>query len=162
MIEGELVQPELSFIRIYLNQTLDSAEDLNLIIAQKSVVANEDLPPMIIHSGTKRGARDAIEVVRKAQGQPANASNVNRKCIRRYDSVTSKNDEVKDAREYREGKYSIISATSAIGLGKNWTRVKIVVIMGDMEPSDSNQMAGTAGRGNPDGLVVLFVHSNVP
>lgn len=162
MIQGELVRPELRFIRIYLNHTLESAEDLNLIIAHKSIVSNENLPPMIIYSGTRNATMNVMEQVCKARGVPNDASNGDNDCIRRYHSVTSENDKLKNAKEYGEGKFPILSATSALGLGQNWPRVRIVVIMGAMDPSDSNQMAGRAGRGGDEGLVILFVQSNMP
>lgn len=162
MIQGELVRPELRFIRIYLNHPLDSAEDLKLIVPHKSVVSNENLTPMIIYSGTRHATMNVIETVSKARGQPMDASNGNNNCIRRYHSVTSNNDKLRNVRDYGEGKYPILSATSALGLGQNWTRVRIVVIMGAMDPSDSNQMAGRAGRGDLDGLVILFVQPNMP
>lgn len=162
MIHGELVRPELRFIRLYLTRTLDSAEDLDQIIPHKDVVSNEDLPPMIIYSGTRNATMNVIETVCKARGHPNETGNGNNTCIRRYHSVNSENDKIKNAKDYGEGKYPILSATSALGLGQNWPRVRIVVIMGAMDPSDSNQMAGRAGRGDGDGLVILFVQPNMP
>lgn len=130
MINGELVRPELRFIRIYLTRTLESADDLDRIVPHKSVVSNRDLPPMIIYSGTRNATMNVIETVCETRGQPTDASDGNNTCIRRYHSVTSENDKLKNAGEYGEGKYPILSATSALGLGQNWPRVRIVVIMG--------------------------------
>ncbi|KAH9812040.1 hypothetical protein DFH28DRAFT_899622 [Melampsora americana] len=140
MISGKLSRPELRFSPIYLNHTLESAEDLDLIIPHKSVVANEDLPPII----TQNATLDVIETVCKACGQPMDSSNGNRNCIHRYHSVTSNENKVKNARVYGEVQYPMILATSALGLGQNSPCVRIVVIMGAMDPSDSNTMAGRA------------------
>lgn len=164
MIQGELTRPELRFIRLYLTETVDSAEGLSAIIPHESIVTNDELTPMIIYSGTRNRTLTVMEVVSKACGQPDDYKNPKSKCIRRYHSVTGDQDKITRAKDYGEGKFPILSATSALGLGQNWPRVKIVVIMGAMDPSDSNQMAGRAGRGRggDEGLVILFVQRNIP
>lgn len=163
MVQGELTRPELRFIRLYLTEPIDSAEDIGSIIPHDSIVSNEDLPPMIIYSGTRNRTLTVMEVVSKARGQPEEYKNPKSNCIRRYHSVTGDIDKVTRAEEYGQGRFPILSATSALGLGQNWPRVKIVVIMGAMDPSESNQMAGRAGRGRSgdEGLVIFFVQPNM-
>lgn len=98
-----------------------------------------------------------MESVCKARGNQDDAYNGNSGCIRRFSSVTGDKDKSTPAKEYGEGKFPIFSSTSALGLGQNWARVKIVIIMGAMDPSESKQMGGRAGRGGGEGLVVHFV-----
>lgn len=50
------------------------------------------------------------------------------------------------AEEFGKGEFPIFSCTLALRLGQNWKHVKIMVIMGAMDPSESNQMGGQAGR----------------
>lgn len=163
MVQGELTRPELRFIRIYLTHPVDSAEDLSAIIAHEGIVSDQELPPMIIYSGTRNRTLTVMEVVSRARGNPDDYMNPMSTCICRYHSVTGKNDKVKRAQDYGDGTFGILSATSALGLGQNWPRVKVVVIMGAMDPSESNQMAGRAGRGRggEEGLVILFVQPSM-
>lgn len=94
MIQGELTRPELRFIRLYLTETVDSAEDLATIVPHESIVSNNELPPMIIYSGTRNRTLKVMEVVSKARGQPDDYKNPKSKCIRRYHSVTGDQDKV--------------------------------------------------------------------
>lgn len=157
IIQGELTRPELRFIRLYLTHPLDSALDLTRILGHHSKVSNENFPPMLIYSGTQNGTLTAAEVACKARGRPEDAYNGNSEFIRRYHSVTGEKDKITRAKEYGEGRFPVMSSTSALGLGQNWTRVSVVVILGAMDPSQQVQMGGRAGRGDSEGLVILFV-----
>lgn len=161
VIQGELARPELRYIRVYLSRPLDTAEDLSYIIPSETEVSNEELVPMLIYSGTRTGTLTVMEAVCKARGNQEEAYNGNSQCIRRFSSVTGDKDKLTRAKDYGEGKFPIFSSTSALGLGQNWTRVKIVIIMGAMDPSESNQMGGRAGRGDGEGLVIQFVQRNM-
>lgn len=161
LIQGELVRPELQYIRIYLARPLDTAEDLKPIIPSILDVSNKDLPPMLIYSGTQTGTMTVIEAVCNARGTPEDIRNGNSDCIQRFTSVTGDKDKVSRAKYFGEGKFPIFSATSALGLGQNWTRVRVVIVMGAMDPSETNQMGGRAGRGGDEGLVIMFVQSSM-
>lgn len=93
----------------------------------------------------------------KARDDTNSACNGNSTFIRRYHSVTGDKDQLTRVEDYGEGRFPILSCTSALGMGQNWTRVRVVIIMGAMDPAESNQMAGRAGRGTRDGLVIHFV-----
>lgn len=157
VIQGELTRPENRFIRIYLTRPINSAEDLASLFGPQSVISDEEMIPTLIYSGTRNATGVVIDVVCKARGHPDDACNGNSSCICRYHSVTGERDQVKRVQDYGEGKFAILSCTSALGLGQNWTRVKIVIIMGAMDPAESNQMAGRAGRDGQEGLVIHFV-----
>lgn len=161
MIQGELTRPELRFIRIYMTQSLDSAEDVASLFSSSSIVADEELTPTLIYSGTRNGTAAVIAAVCTARGTPEEASNGNSTCIRRFHSVTGELDQLTRIQNFADGKFAIISCTSALGMGQNWTRVQIVVIMGAMDPSESNQMGGRAGRDRKDGLVIQFVQPKI-
>lgn len=81
LIQGELVRPELQYIRIYLARPLDTAEDLKPIIPSILDVSNKDLPPMLIYSGTQTGTMTVIEAVCNARGTPEDIRNGNSDCI---------------------------------------------------------------------------------
>lgn len=163
IIRGELTRPEIRLIRIYLRKPLVSAEDLEILFPHSSDVANVDMIPTIIYSGTRNATLPVMEVVCKARGDPLDAYNGKSDCIRRYHSVTGEKDKIKHVEEFGEGKFPILSATSALGLGQNWPRVRMVIVMGAMDPAESNQMVGRAGRGSSgDGVAIMFVQANMP
>lgn len=163
MIRAELVRPELRYIRLYLTSTLDSAKDLTLIIPHHSRVSNVEMIPMLIYSGTRNATSTVSRVVCEARGTPEDARDGNSSCVRRYHSAIGDKDKILWAQEFGEGKFPIFSCTSALGLGQNWQRVRMVVIMGAMDPSESNQMGGRAGRGKQgSGLVIIFVQRTMP
>lgn len=163
MIRAELTRPEIRFIRVYLRHPLDSAEDLANLVPRASVVPNQDMIPTLIYSGTRNSTLPVIEVVCKSRGDPLDAYNGQSDCIRRYHSVTGEQDQLKRVQDFAEGKYPVISATSALGLGQNWKRIRVVIVMGAMDPAESNQMFGRAARGvGSEGLAILFVQPNMP
>lgn len=163
LIRGELTRPENRLIRIYLKHPLLSAEDLHILIPHASKIANEDMIPTIIYSGTRNATLPVMEVVCKARGNPLDAYNGRSNCIQRYHSVTGEKDKIKHVEEFGQGKFPILSATSALGLGQNWPRVRMVVVMGAMDPAESNQMSGRAGRGSGgNGVAIIFVQPHMP
>lgn len=52
ILRGELTRPEICFIRIYLQHSLNSAQDLATLFPPAALVPNEDMIPTIIYSGT--------------------------------------------------------------------------------------------------------------
>ncbi|KAH9817300.1 hypothetical protein DFH28DRAFT_1157380 [Melampsora americana] len=70
----------------------------------------------------------------KARGKPHDINNGNSKCIRR----------------------------PALELGQNGNQVKIVVIMGAMDPSISYRMGGKAGPDGHSDLVIHSFHTKMP
>lgn len=163
IIRGELTRPEIRLIRIYLKNPLISNQDLSILVPHASDVPNDSMIPTIIYSGTRNATLPVMEVVCKARGDPLDAYNGQSDCIRRYHSVTGEKDKVKHVDDFGEGKYPMLSATSALGLGQNWPRVRMVVVMGAMDPAESNQMFGRAGRGaGGHGLAIMFVQASMP
>lgn len=117
---------------------------------------------MLIYSGTRNATSTVSSVVCEARGTPEESCDGNSSCIRRYHSAIGDQDKIVRAQEFGEGVFPIFSCTSALGLGQNWKRVKIVVIMGAMDPSEANQMGGRAGRGTDEtGLVIIWVQPNM-
>lgn len=161
VIQGELTRPENRFIRVYLTRPINSAEDLACLFGPHSVVSDEEMIPTLIYSGTRNATGVVIDVVCKARGKSEDACNGYSTLIRRYHSVTGDMDQLTRVQEYGEGKFPILSCTSALGLGQNWTRVKICIIMGAMDPAESNQMAGRVGRDGKEGLVIHLVQPSM-
>lgn len=161
-IRGELTRPEIRIIRIYLTKPLTSAEDLARLFGPKTDVSDEETTPTLIYSGTQNNTYNVMEAVCKARGDPDDAYNGNSKFIRRFHAVTGEDDKVTRVDEYAAGKYPVISCTSALGLGTNWKRVRTVVVMGAMDPAESCQMIGRAGRSGNAGLAIILVQPKIP
>lgn len=163
IIRGELTRPEIRLIRIYLKNPLISGEDLTGLFPHAAEVPNDSMIPTIIYSGTRNATLPVMEAVCKARGDPLDAYNGQSHCIRRYHSVTGEKDKVKHVEDFGNGKFPILSATSALGLGQNWPWVRMVIVMGAMDPAESNQMVGRAGRGvGGQGIRILLVQPTMP
>ncbi|EGG09927.1 uncharacterized protein MELLADRAFT_103868 [Melampsora larici-populina 98AG31] len=163
MQTGEMVRPELRYIRVSMSEPLETAEDLLSIIPSETVVSNKELPRMLIYSGTIDRTLGVMRAVCNARGNPDDINNGISDCIRRYHSLTGEEDKKERAREFGvEEKFPILSCTPAFEFGQSFKPVKIVVIMGAMDPSISNLIGGRAGRNVDCGLVIHFVQPNMP
>lgn len=157
LLQGELTRPEIRVIRIYLKHPLKTAEDLLNFFCLKSEIADEKLPPMLIYSGTQDATMTVLKVLNRARGTPEDAMNGNSGFANRYTATTGPKDKCKRATDYANGLLPVMSCTQALGLGQNWTRVRIVFVMGRMNPSDTIQMIGRAGRNGCPGLGIILV-----
>lgn len=118
---------------------------------------------MLIYLGTRNATSTVSRVVCGARGTPDDTRDGNSRCVRKYHSAIGDKDKIVQAEEFGKGEFPIFSCTLALRLGQNWKHVKIMVIMGAMDPSESNQMGGRAGRRKEDcGLVIIFVQPSMP
>ncbi|EGG04868.1 uncharacterized protein MELLADRAFT_108099 [Melampsora larici-populina 98AG31] len=145
-----------------MSKTLNKAEDLFTIIPPESLVSNDKFLQMVIYSRTVDLTLNVMYVVCKARGNPSNINIGNSDCIQHYHSITVEKDKVQQAKEYGEGKFSILSCSPALELGQNQNQVKLIVIMGAMDPSISYQLSGKAGCDGHSGLIVYFVRCKMP
>ncbi|OAV97095.1 hypothetical protein PTTG_26141 [Puccinia triticina 1-1 BBBD Race 1] len=157
MIDGELTRPKIRFIRIKMESTLSSCNDLLRIFAPWTVTPACDLFPMIIYSGTQNRTFQVMKVVNEACNTKNHEYDPNDGFIRRYHSVTSDEDKLKTMEDFGNGKVPVISATMALGLGQNLKRVRCVVHMGRGDPETIVQMVGRCGRDGNVGLGLLFM-----
>lgn len=79
-------------------------------------------------------------------------------CVRRFHTTTCPSDKIQRARDFDEGKFPIMTCTNALGLGQNWTRVRRVFIVGEVDPMEVLQMAGQGGRDSRPAVAFLLVH----
>ncbi|KAA1074687.1 hypothetical protein PGT21_015904 [Puccinia graminis f. sp. tritici] len=157
MIDGELTRPELRLIRITMQSTLSSCDDLLRIFAPCSFTSAADSVPMIIYSGTRNRTFQVMKVVNEAWNTRNHQYDPIDGFIRRYHSVTSDEDKLRVMDDFGAGRVPVISATMALGLGQNLKRVRCVVHMGRGDPAAIGQMVGRCGRDGNIGLGLLFM-----
>lgn len=130
ILQGELTRPELRLIRIQLKHPLKSAKDLLDFFALKSDIPDNNLTPMLIYSATQDSTRTVLKVLNIARGTPGDVMNGNSLFANRYTATTGPKDKIKRADDYAKGLFPLMSCTQALGLGQNWTRVRMVFVMG--------------------------------
>ncbi|EFP85006.2 uncharacterized protein PGTG_11175 [Puccinia graminis f. sp. tritici CRL 75-36-700-3] len=157
MINGELTRPEIRFIRVYMDSTLSSCDDLLRLFAPHTKTAAEDSVPMIIYSGTRNRTFQVMKVVNEARHTQKHEYDPNDQFIRRYHSVTGDEDKARTVEDFGNAQVPVISATMALGLGQNLKRVRCVVHMGRGDPAAIVQMVGRCGRDGNVGLGLLFM-----
>lgn len=112
---------------------------------------------MLIYSATQNATLTVLEVANTARDTVDDIYNGNSLFGNRFTSVTGSKDKIKRAADYSQGVFPLMSCTQALGLGQNWTRVRVVFVMGRMNPSDTIQMIGRAGRNGQAGLGIILV-----
>ncbi|KAA1122445.1 hypothetical protein PGTUg99_037613 [Puccinia graminis f. sp. tritici] len=157
MVDGELTRPEIRFIRIYMDSTLSSCDDLLRIFAPQSTTRAEDAVPMIIYSGTRNRTFQVMKVVNEARETKRHEYDPKDGFIRRYHAVTGDQDKEGTIGDFGKGSVPVISATMALGLGQNLKRVRCVIHMGRGDPAAIVQMVGRCGRDGNVGLGILFM-----
>ncbi|EHS62644.1 uncharacterized protein PGTG_22549 [Puccinia graminis f. sp. tritici CRL 75-36-700-3] len=157
LIDGELTRPEIRLIRVSMQSTLKSCDDLLRIYAPQTVAPADQVVPTIIYSGTRNGTFQVMRVVNEARHTKWHEYDPLDSFIRRFHSVTGDEDKTENMADYAKGKYPVISATMALGLGQNLKRVRCVIHMGRGDPSSIVQMVGRCGRDGKSGLGILFM-----
>ncbi|POV98606.1 hypothetical protein PSTT_14305 [Puccinia striiformis] len=140
MIDGELTRPEIRFIRIYMDSTLTSCNNLLRIFAPHTHTPANQAVPMIIYSGTRNRTFQVMKVVNKARNTKKHEYDPCDGFIRRYHAVTGEEEKERTIKDFGNDKVPVISATMALGLGQNLKRVRCVVHMGRGDPATIVQM----------------------
>ncbi|POW00185.1 hypothetical protein PSTT_13303 [Puccinia striiformis] len=99
----------------------------------------------------------SLEVLDKARGSGDAAEDPDSTFARRFHSITGNLGKVDVAEDFGAGKFPIVSATMALGLGQNWSRVRSVIHMGRGDPAAICQMLGRCGRDGRPGVAIMFV-----
>ncbi|KAA1139188.1 hypothetical protein PGTUg99_037228 [Puccinia graminis f. sp. tritici] len=157
MLRGELTRPEIRFIRVTMDWSMVSCNDLLDLYAPKASTPDDKVVPTIIYSGTRHRTMNVLKVLDQARGTPDEADNPDSSFARRFHSITGSLGKVDVADDFAAGKYPIISSTMALGLGQNWSRVRSVIHMGRGDPAAICQMLGRCGRDGRPGVAIMFV-----
>jgi superfamily II DNA helicase RecQ len=152
ILKGELTCPEIWIVRVAMEGLLQSCADLSNLYAPASEVPNDQVPPTLIYSGTRRKTGKVLEVLAAARGTPDDASNARSKLARRYHSCTGKNDKTLCVEDFGNERFPVVSCTLALGMGQNWKRVQSLITMGRADPSATCQMIGWCGRDGKPGF----------
>ncbi|POV94688.1 hypothetical protein PSTT_16696 [Puccinia striiformis] len=155
MIDGELTRQEIRFIRIYMDSTLTSCDDLLRIFAPHTHTPANQAVPMIIYSGTRNRTFQVMKVVNEARNTKKHEYNPCDGFIRRYHTVTGEEEKERTIEDFGNNKVPVISATMALGLGQNLKRVCCVVHMGRGDPAAIVQMVGRCGRDGNPGMMMI-------
>ncbi|KAA1099874.1 ATP-dependent DNA helicase sgs1 [Puccinia graminis f. sp. tritici] len=157
IIRDELTRCEIRIVRINMSHSLASNLDLLDVFPTRDTTPDEDLVPTLIYSGTRTRTLTVLQVLDMARGTPGSCYNPRNSFARRFHSCTGEKDKVSCVEDYANGRFPMISATMALGLGQNWKRVRSVIHMGRGDPANIAQMIGRCGRDGKPGLAILFV-----
>ncbi|KAA1078186.1 ATP-dependent DNA helicase sgs1 [Puccinia graminis f. sp. tritici] len=124
MVDGELTRPEIRFIRVKMESTLSSCDDLLRIFAPHTTTPASKAVPMIIYSGTRNRTFQVMKVVNEARDTKKHEYDPQDPFIRRYHAVTGDEDKERTITDFGADKVPVISATMALGLGQNLKRVR--------------------------------------
>ncbi|OAV90352.1 hypothetical protein PTTG_28353 [Puccinia triticina 1-1 BBBD Race 1] len=142
IFQGELTQPEIQIVRITMEKSLASSLDLIKVFPLSKDVANKDLVPTLVYSGSRNRTLTVMDVIDRACETPNASLDPHNTCVRRYHSCTGDLDKARCAEEFANQAFPIISATMALGLGQNWKRIRMVAHMGQGDPAQIAQMIG--------------------
>ncbi|KNF03377.1 hypothetical protein PSTG_03318 [Puccinia striiformis f. sp. tritici PST-78] len=157
LIKGELTRPEIRIIRVPMAKSLASSLDAIKLIPSSRNVADDEMVPTLVYSGSRNRTMTLMEVISLGRETPGSADTPDSKCVRRFHSCTGDEDKVTCAADFAAGKFPVISCTMALGLGQNWKRVRMVSHVGRGDPANICQMIGRCGRDGNNGLAVMFM-----
>ncbi|KAA1069137.1 ATP-dependent DNA helicase sgs1 [Puccinia graminis f. sp. tritici] len=157
IIQAELTRPEIRIIRVKMEKSLASSLNVIKLFPSHHHVADANMVPALIYSGSRKQALTVMEVIDRARETPGGASIPNSGCVRRFHSCTGDDDKLTCAEDFAAGKFPLISCTMALGLRQNWKQVWMVAHMGRGNPANVCQMIGRCGRDGKAGLAVMFV-----
>ncbi|EFP81779.2 uncharacterized protein PGTG_08028 [Puccinia graminis f. sp. tritici CRL 75-36-700-3] len=157
MIDGELTRPEIRFVRIYMEATLSSCDDLLRVFAPHTTTPAAMAVPTIIYSGTRNRTFQVMKVVNEARDTKMHEYGPKDEFILRFHAVTGDQDKNQTISNFGAASVPVISATMALGLGQNLKRVRCVIHMGRGDPPAIVQMVGRCGRDGNVGLGLLFM-----
>ncbi|KAH9442979.1 hypothetical protein Pst134EB_027329 [Puccinia striiformis f. sp. tritici] len=157
---GELTRPEIRILRVPMANSLASALDLIKVFPSHKDVADDQMVPALVYSGSRNRTLTVLEVIDRARETPGKCYIPKSSGARRFHSCTGKWDKVSCVEDFSRGTFPLISCTMALGLGQNWKRVRMVVHLGRGDPAAICQMIGRCGRDGRPGLAIMFVEKN--
>ncbi|KAA1068556.1 hypothetical protein PGT21_020990 [Puccinia graminis f. sp. tritici] len=157
MITGKLTRPEIRLLRIPMQSSLKSCDDLLRIYAPRTKVPAIKTVPTIIYSGTLDATFQVMKVVNEARSTKGHEYDPDSEFIRRFHSVTGQMDKLTNITDFAQGRVPVLSASMALGLTQNVKRVRCVIHMGRGDPSAIVQMVGNCALDGNPGLALLFM-----
>lgn len=158
ILRGELVRPEIRFIRIKINHGRSSMECLKTFFGTRTLISDAELVPTLVYCHTQNDTYLALKAINSARGNDSDSCNGLSTCVRRYHASTCPIDKLRRAQDFGSAKFAVMTCTNALGLGQNWTRVRRVIIMGQLDPMEVLQMAGRGGRDGRPSIAFLIVN----
>ncbi|OAV90543.1 hypothetical protein PTTG_08117 [Puccinia triticina 1-1 BBBD Race 1] len=158
--KAELTRPEIRIIRIPMESSFKSCDDLGQLFGPREKTPDEKVVPSLIYSTTWALTMQALKVINTARGTTGGQNNPFSSFARRYHSCTgdlTKGDTIKD---FASDKVAVMLCTMALGLGQNWKRVWMVAHFGRGDPASLFQMIGRCGQDGKPGLAIMFVEPN--
>ncbi|KAH9807948.1 hypothetical protein DFH28DRAFT_1137505 [Melampsora americana] len=128
--------------------------------APKLMIGDSELVPSLVYCHTQNDTYLALKAINSARQNKNNSYNGLSSSVQRYHASTCPTDKARRSEDFGNAKFSTMTCTNALGLGQNWTRVRRVIIMGQLDPMKVLQMTGRGGRdGRPS---VAFLIANPP
>ncbi|KNE90543.1 hypothetical protein PSTG_16005 [Puccinia striiformis f. sp. tritici PST-78] len=117
ILRRELTRTEIHIICVEMSSLLKSNLDLLALFASR--IPHEDLVPMLIYCATIARTLNVLEVIDMARETPGGCRIAKNMLARRYHLTTGDKDNSDCVIDFAEGKFPIIAATMALGLGQN-------------------------------------------
>ncbi|KAA1129738.1 ATP-dependent DNA helicase sgs1 [Puccinia graminis f. sp. tritici] len=155
-VEAELTRPEIRMLRIDMQKSLASSEDLADLYSTQEQTPDNEIIPTLIYSTTRNLTGQVLDVVNDAR-EANQEDDPFSTFARRYHSITGDMDKSDVTGDFTKGIFPVVSSTMALGLGQNWKRVRCVIHMGRGDPASICQMLGRCGRDGKKGLAIMFV-----
>ncbi|OAV87768.1 hypothetical protein PTTG_11225, partial [Puccinia triticina 1-1 BBBD Race 1] len=154
-VQAKLTQPEICMLRINMEYSLASSEDLAGLYSTQEQTPNSKIIPTLIYSTTRNLTGKVLHVLNCAResNQEGDASST---FSLRYHSVIGDLDKADVTGDFTKGVFPVVSLTMALGLGQNWKRVQSVIHIGRGDPASICQMLGRCGRDGKKGLTIAL------
>lgn len=156
-VEGELARPEITIMRLQMQNAKSTLRDLFIHFPSKLEMPDHLIPPTLIYTNTRQKTMTALKIINTARRVPKGEYDSKSTFARRFHSNTGPTDKKTNIADYARGVYPIIACTLALGLGQTWTRVRQVIQMGRADAGAVSQIIGRCGRNGKQGLAVFYV-----
>lgn len=120
-------------------------------------IPDNEVVPTLVYSGSRNGTMNALKAMNKARNTQGDEFNPDSSFGQRYHSCSGERTKVNRIQDYTDRKFPVMSCTSALGLGPNWTHARIVVQLGRAGLSEITQVVGRVGRNKQPGLAVIYL-----
>ncbi|KAA1124043.1 ATP-dependent DNA helicase sgs1 [Puccinia graminis f. sp. tritici] len=133
-VEAELTRPEICMLRIDMQKSLASSEDLSDLYSTQEQTPDNEIIPTFIYSTTRNLTGQVLDVINNAH-EANQEDNPFSTFARRYHSITGDMEKSDVTGDFTKGVFPVVSSTMALGLGQNWKRVRCVIHMGRGDPA---------------------------
>ncbi|OAV95772.1 hypothetical protein PTTG_02015 [Puccinia triticina 1-1 BBBD Race 1] len=159
-LKAELTQPEILIIRIPMESSFKSCDNLGWLFGAREQTPDDKVVPSLIYSTTRALTMQALKVINTARGTTGGQNNPFSSFACPYHSFTGNLTKVDTINTFSLDEVAVRSCTMALGLGQNWKRVWMVAHFGQGNPVLLFQMIGSCGRDGKPGLAIIFVEPN--